>query len=166
MRVGAAQLDVDGSGSMFAKELRLLLARMKIKLNNAQLMELWRAIDNDNSGEIMMDEFVRLIFEDSGEDEDVDEAMSNSASVPGARPTTTPPRPAPRPPRPAAPPPALGGRRRAARDRHGAAADDARHAGVAAAHAGRRRRRHAAGRADGGGFSLFAARDGRARPAR
>ena len=83
---GAAQLDVDGSGSMSFKELRLLLARMKIKLNNAQLMELWRAIDNDNSGEIMMDEFVRLIFEDSGEDEDVDEAMSNSASVPGAAP--------------------------------------------------------------------------------
>ena len=52
----------DGSGSMSPK-LRLLLARMKIKLNNAQLMELWRAIDNDNSGEIMMDEFVRLIFE-------------------------------------------------------------------------------------------------------
>ena len=45
-----AELDLDNSGTMSFKELRVALEKMKISLSSRSLAELWRAIDNDNSG--------------------------------------------------------------------------------------------------------------------
>ena len=60
------EMDLDHSGSISFKELRVALLRMGIHMSPQSLRQLWRAIDTDLSGEISTEEFVRLFFEDRG----------------------------------------------------------------------------------------------------
>ena len=60
------EMDLDHSGSISFKELRVALLRMGIHMSPQSLRQLWRAIDTDLSGEITTEEFVRLFFEDRG----------------------------------------------------------------------------------------------------
>mmetsp|Transcript_7063 Transcript_7063/g.8118 ORF Transcript_7063/g.8118 Transcript_7063/m.8118 type:complete len:496 (-) Transcript_7063:221-1708(-) len=64
VRTAFEKIDLDKSGSINFKEFVVAIQVLRIDMNVKSLQRLWKSIDTDNSGEIMVDEFAELVFPD------------------------------------------------------------------------------------------------------
>uniref|UniRef100_A0A1J3HXG0 Calcium-binding protein CML19 n=1 Tax=Noccaea caerulescens TaxID=107243 RepID=A0A1J3HXG0_NOCCA len=65
--------DIDGSGSIDARELNVAMRSLGFEMNNEQLNELMAEVDKNQSGAIDFDEFVHMMTTKFGERDSTDE---------------------------------------------------------------------------------------------
>ncbi|CAA7035838.1 unnamed protein product [Microthlaspi erraticum] len=65
--------DIDGSGSIDARELNVAMRSLGFEMNNEQINELMAEVDKDQSGAIDFDEFVHMMTTKFGERDSTDE---------------------------------------------------------------------------------------------
>mmetsp|Transcript_9902 Transcript_9902/g.11445 ORF Transcript_9902/g.11445 Transcript_9902/m.11445 type:complete len:511 (+) Transcript_9902:471-2003(+) len=67
------KIDLDQSGSLNFREFVVAIQVLRIDMSIKKLQRLWKSIDTDGSGEIMVEEFAELVFPDIDMDEDIDD---------------------------------------------------------------------------------------------
>eukprot|EP00239_Pterosperma_sp_CCMP1384_P010780 CAMPEP_0197866044 /NCGR_PEP_ID=MMETSP1438-20131217/43999_1 /TAXON_ID=1461541 /ORGANISM="Pterosperma sp., Strain CCMP1384" /LENGTH=486 /DNA_ID=CAMNT_0043484575 /DNA_START=1339 /DNA_END=2799 /DNA_ORIENTATION=- len=68
-----AKIDLDNSGSLNFREFVVALEMLHINMTLKKMQNLWKSIDTDHSGKIMVEEFAELVFPDMDVDMDIAE---------------------------------------------------------------------------------------------
>lgn len=72
VQIAFKELDTDNSGTISLKEFKAAIKALQIRMRDGEVLSLWRSIDVDDSGEILVNELVEMIAADGSVEKEED----------------------------------------------------------------------------------------------